>query len=393
MNPVKRKASYNSIATEKLRGLCVALRHDMNNFMSADNEKLAGDRQAYVEHTTRALKLHLDNGADPNAYIGMDRSLAIEKAPLHFMVSWLFHDAVKLLIDAGADIYKRDNYNRTPLAMALKAEILGRDAERRTYEMVDILLKAGADPNELTAGEFSRGEGMAISFAVTYQRYSVISLLLDRGARPDVEYPGYKGIYQGYPSSILVEALAPISDLKVRKKAQVCLDKILAHMAPASRTVAIGKSLNKAIAHRVSDLAEHLIQKHGAQINGWSLEEKSPLAIAAGMGWTEMMQFLINAGADVNYRGWRGKTALQEAAEAGQAEAIKVLVANDADLSMPCIMNERQEEGTLAEFCSKKIKDHQMKSMIRALLAKNKLAMMAESLSRNIGRPGKVVPQ
>jgi ankyrin repeat protein len=70
----------------------------------------------------------------------------------------------------------------------------------------------------------------------------------------------------------------------------------------------------------------------GANVNQGSFLGP-PLAVAAGRAKLEIAGVLIDAGADVNAKGRSGKTALLSAAEMGQQEIVELLVAKGADVN------------------------------------------------------------
>lgn len=68
----------------------------------------------------------------------------------------------------------------------------------------------------------------------------------------------------------------------------------------------------------------------------------SPLHLAAYKGHTDVVQFLILQGADVNVRNNFGGTALLVASYAGQTDVVKVLIANGADVNLAIKDSEQQ---------------------------------------------------
>ena len=71
-----------------------------------------------------------------------------------------------------------------------------------------------------------------------------------------------------------------------------------------------------------------LLVASGAEINhsGWT-----PLAYAAFGGHAQVVEFLIDKGADVDARAPNHATALMMAAKSGHAEVVKLLLEADAD--------------------------------------------------------------
>src|SRR5208282_5613317 len=75
-------------------------------------------------------------------------------------------------------------------------------------------------------------------------------------------------------------------------------------------------------------LAHHAdLNARDSQSNG----ERTPLHLAAERGNVEMLKWLIARGADINARSKNGSTPLGDAASAGQLDSIRVLLAAKAD--------------------------------------------------------------
>ena len=100
-------------------------------------------------------------------------------------------DVAKALIDAGADFRARLPSGFTPLLFAVRE---GR------LDVVRVLLKAGADVNETVPVEGRRrGYGgrcpprarARCSLAVTNAHFELAAHLLDAGANPNADLPGY----------------------------------------------------------------------------------------------------------------------------------------------------------------------------------------------------------
>ncbi len=88
--------------------------------------------------------------------------------PLHLAAECGHREIVELLLDRGADINARANYNRTALHLA---------AERGHREIVELLLDRGADINIRT--NYNR---TALHIAALWGNREIAELLLDRGA-------------------------------------------------------------------------------------------------------------------------------------------------------------------------------------------------------------------
>lgn len=118
----------------------------------------------------KPAKRMVDSGADVNAKLGIRNytflHIAAENDDIEF---------AKLLIAKGADVnVKMDNGN-TPLYMATY------EGDTEPIEMVELLLKHGADPNS------NSKLGTPLLNACKYSYYEVVKVLVDHGA--DVNLP------------------------------------------------------------------------------------------------------------------------------------------------------------------------------------------------------------
>jgi uncharacterized protein len=91
-------------------------------------------------------------------------------------------------------------------------------------------------------------------------------------------------------------------------------------------------ALMTAVNHNDIHAVENLIKK-GADVNELDANQDAPLVIAAFKGYTEIVESLLAAGADITAvdPGMKA-TALHAAAYAGRTEAAKVLIAYKIDI-------------------------------------------------------------
>ena len=78
----------------------------------------------------------------------------------------------------------------------------------------------------------------------------------------------------------------------------------------------------------------NLLVNAGADVNIQNISNHTALHIAAGRGRTEVAKLLVDAGADVNMQDGERATALHFAARQGHTEVVKLLVNAGADVNM-----------------------------------------------------------
>jgi len=207
--------------------------------------------------------------------------------PLLLAALNLNYDTAALLVKQGADVNKWDTWGRSPLYAAVDTNTVptgGRadrpSADRTTgIELIDMLLKAGANPN------------LQLKLFPPYR-----SLRDDRGA-----------------DTLLTVGTTPL--LRAAKAVDVPAIKLL---------LAAGANVDLPTVNGVTPLlAAAGVGSGGLDTRGRYREE------AAG---AEAAQLLLDAGANVRARDKSGNTALHAAAGAGWNSVVSLLVARNADL-------------------------------------------------------------
>ncbi len=127
-----------------------------------------------------------------------------------------------------------------------------------------------------------------------------------------------------------------------------------------------------AILGRSTDILEYLLSQ-GAEINVKGRYGQTPLQMAAYMGYTDVMRILLNHGVDVNEPGGWGESALHWAAVRGYIEAVKILLDQDADTNAQTthhaydLSSLEIKEGDLIERELRRFRQRQEQDMARAL--------------------------
>jgi ankyrin repeat protein len=235
----------------------------------------------------QAMKALLDNGADPNA-----RNDAGATA-----LMWAVPDVekTKLLLDRGANPNARSEDARTPLLIAA--------GSFDSAPAVKLLLDKGADPN--VKAPFLFGETAAVTAAAVVGNDAAMRLLLDRGADP--KGPGFLALLLSMraQSPKCIEMMAPHVDTQGWN--------MLAAMSgpPLGDAAHIGEFLDK-----------------GVDPNGKNPDGLTLLMLAASSDEIPVrtVKALIDKGADVNARSAKGQSALDFAKLRGQTAVVDLLV-------------------------------------------------------------------
>jgi ankyrin repeat protein len=258
--------------------------------------------------------------AEPERCQGLARRFEIAKPQITAMeVSLALFSAVDgncinlvtELLDQGASLDARDRLGARPLSRAAKSGHL---------QMVDLLLSRGApiDARNLVGAT-------ALYFAAEGSHIAIAQRLIERGA--DVKLTGRSGI-----SPIAAAAYAGND---------IIFDALLAHGADERTPDDTGKPpIVYAAAGARFEIVQRLLARN-IDVNARYRNDLTLLMWASGpdQGAPEaqaikVVSYLLDAGAHIDDRDDRGRTALMIAAEGGHAEIANLLLARGADPSL-----------------------------------------------------------
>jgi len=268
---------------------------------------------------------------------------------------------VSALLEAGADIHSRVPSGLTPFLFAVRE---GRSS------VVRVMLKAGADVNEIVPVEGGRRRGYggsvpragvsALHVAVMNAHFELASELLDAGANPNADLPGYTPLH-----AITVVRKPGVGDNDPAPEGSGRMTSI----ELVKRLVARGANVNAPMTKKVNlnntrmnelgatpfllaaltadaELMRTLAAL-GANPAATNVEKSTALMMAAGLATRspgedagtesevlEAVQTALDLGADVNAVDVNGETAIHAAAYKNLPQVVKFLAAKGAKIEL-----------------------------------------------------------
>jgi ankyrin repeat protein len=255
-------------------------------------------------HNTEIVTLLVENGANVNQLDGGGQAVL----PLAAGASQF--EVVQLLLKAGADPNGTSSVNVEDVGMLADAPALTHAILANNLEVVQLLIDHGAD---LALAE--SGAGLTpLHVAASLDRARVIEILLANGANPDP--PGNK------------TPLHIASEIQKVRSAQVLLDGDANPNAQTERgktalmyAVSLGQTPQFGSTGIVTVLLEGGADPNLADENG-----KTVLHYAAAKGKDDAMRILIAHGASMDLQDNDGNTALHSAARSGRNKGVSVLI-------------------------------------------------------------------
>ena len=273
-------------------------------------------KNADAETLRRLLQSKIDvNAAEP------DGTTALHWASYRDDVA-----SAELLLRAGANPNAANDLGATPI---WTASVNGSSA------MVRVLLDAGANANAaLLLGE------TAVMAAARSGNADIVEQLLARGAQADARAARGQtalmwAVAQRHPDVVKV-LLAHGADVHARSESWTQVMAVSPHGHPEyNRAIPFGRTTPLMFAARSGDLASaRLLVGAGANVNDVDAWGVSVVAMAAHSGFTDLVEFLLDKGADVNASG-AGFAALHAAIMRRDEKLVRTLLAHGANPNLP----------------------------------------------------------
>jgi ankyrin repeat protein len=234
--------------------------------------------------------------------------------------------SARLLLRAGANPNAANDLGATPI---WTASVNGSSA------MVRMLLEAGANANaSLLLGE------TAVMAAARSGSADVVEQLLARGANPNARAArGQTALMwaaaERHPDVVRV-LLAHGADVHARSETWTQVMAVSPHGHPGyNRAIPFGNNTPLMFAARAGDLeSARLLVAAGAGVNDTDAWGVSVMTLAAHSGFTGLVDFLLDKGADVNASG-AGFAALHAAIMRRDEALVRTLLAHGANPNLP----------------------------------------------------------
>jgi uncharacterized protein len=276
--------------------------------------------EAAKEGDTATIRALLQKKADVNA-MDADGTTALHWASYRDNL-----EAADTLLRAGANANAATDLGVTPLWSA---------SENGSSAMARKLLAAGANPNlALLSGE------TPLMVAARGGYAEVVQQLLDKGANPNAH--GSRGqtalmwaVAQKHPETVKV-LIGHRADLNLKSDVWTEVMAIPPHgYLPYNKAIPHGGETALMFGARVGDLeSAKLLAAADANVDDADAWGVSAVTLAAHSGFTDLVGFLLDKGADPN-RGDCGFTALQEAIMRRDEKMAFALLEHGADPNMP----------------------------------------------------------
>lgn len=228
---------------------------------------------------------------------------------MHMAVHCGHHEVVKYLLDHGASSSQCTEQGETLLHVAARC---------RQASLMDLLLRAGADPDALSSNAKEAYRETCVTEEDRWRPEVCRTLALaprvtsSLGFRKDT----------GGVLSVLDEDSEAALHLTARTGDAECLIKLLQHNANVNLRTTLGSTaLHLAVLKRQKHIVEILL-KAGANANAALTYGRTPLHLAAALGQREIVPLLLQHGADPHFKDISMNTAQSIAIRYGHSSSL-----------------------------------------------------------------------
>lgn len=290
--------------------------------------------------------------------------------PLHFAAGYNRVPVVEFLLENGAEVHASDKGGLVPLHNA---------CSYGHYEVTELLVKHGANVNVADLWKFT-----PLHEAAAKGKYEIVKLLLKHGADPHK-----KNRDGASPLDLVREGDQEVSDLLRGNAALLdaakkgCLARVTRLVTPENINCRDAQGRNSTPLHLAAgynnfEVVEYLLE-NGADVNAQDKGGLIPLHNASSYGHLDIAALLIKHNTVVNAIDKWCFTPLHEAAQKGRTQLCALLLAHGAD---PYMKN--QELNTPIELANAEDVKCLLQDAMTAALANQQLSSLSsESASGN----------
>ncbi|NOR44734.1 MAG: hypothetical protein GQ534_04035 [Candidatus Delongbacteria bacterium] len=282
------------------------------------------------------LKQYIQEGADLNRK-DYDGDL-----PLSLAASFNRYEAVKLLLENGANVNGKSGYSRTALMQADSLNVLGllikygasielKDklegnnalllaATKCSIKKTELLLKLGMDINGINQlNQTPLIKAISNEYANENKKLNFVKMLLDNKANLNLRDNDNKTAF-----------------IISKERGYNIISKLLLQYGATEENYKLDpKSLVNALMNKEYDRAKEMIN-NGIEVN-FFLGDFSPLICSIEN--IDIMKLLLENGAEVNLRNKMNMTALTVAVISNKVNAVKLLLENNAEVNIVSTLN------------------------------------------------------
>ncbi|XP_077966089.1 poly [ADP-ribose] polymerase tankyrase-2-like [Styela clava] len=287
--------------------------------------KLPSNGERQLLEAAKTGDLELVRSLCPKFNVNCRDTEGRHSTPLHFAAGYNRLSSVEYLLAHGADVHAKDKGGLVPLHNA---------CSYGHYDVAELLVKHGAVVNVADLWKFT-----PLHEAAAKGKYEICKLLLKHGADPDKKNRDGKtaldlvrdcdldihDLLRG--DAALLDATKKGCLARVQK---LCTTKNINCRDHQGRN---STPLHLAAGYNNLEVVEYLIE-HGADVNAQDKGGLIPLHNASSYGHVEIAAFLIKNGALVNATDRWAFTPLHESAQKGRTQLCTLLLAHGADPTM-----------------------------------------------------------